>query len=105
MGTAVKFGYMLDFRNPANINSAQFYSAMMQQVEFAEQGGLDSIWLTEHHFTDDGYLAAVMPALAAIAARTRRVTIGTYVLLAPFYHPLRLAEDTALIDVMSNGRL
>jgi alkanesulfonate monooxygenase SsuD/methylene tetrahydromethanopterin reductase-like flavin-dependent oxidoreductase (luciferase family) len=78
---------------------------MFRQVEFVDQAGFDSIWLTEHHFTDDGYLAAIMPTLAAIAARTKRVSLGTYVLLAPFYHPLRLAEDTATIDVISNGRL
>ncbi|HUA36368.1 MAG TPA: LLM class flavin-dependent oxidoreductase [Candidatus Binataceae bacterium] len=105
---SVKFGYMLDFRNPpelSKIGDAEFYAAMMAQVDYADQNGLDSVWLTEHHFTDDGYLAAVTPALAAIAARTKRVTIGTYVLLVPFYHPLRLAEDSALIDVISNGRL
>ncbi len=103
----MKFGYMLDFRNPpgSGIGAAEFHSAMLEQAETADRAGLDSVWLTEHHFVDDGYLAAVMPALAAIAARTRRVTIGTYVLLAPFYHPLRLAEDAAFIDVISNGRL
>ena len=108
MSTSVKFGYLLDFRQPphlSQLDTAEFHAAMLQQVEYADQAGLDSIWVTEHHFTEDGYLAAVMPALAAIAARTKRVTIGTYVLLAPFYHPLRLAEDTAFIDVISNGRL
>ena len=47
----------------------------------------------------------MMPAAAAIAALTTRVTIGTYVLLAPFYHPLKLAEDAAFVDVLSHGRL
>ncbi len=106
-GTYMKFGCMLDFRNPpgSGIDAVAFHRAMLEQAEFADRAGLDSVWLTEHHFVDDGYLSAVMPALAAIAARTRRVSIGTYVLLAPFYHPLRLAEDTAFIDVISNGRL
>jgi alkanesulfonate monooxygenase SsuD/methylene tetrahydromethanopterin reductase-like flavin-dependent oxidoreductase (luciferase family) len=103
----MKIGYMLDFRNPSfsNLDFGTFYAEMFRQVDFVEQAGFDSIWLTEHHFTDDGYLGALMPALAAVASRTRRVTLGTYVLLAPFYHPLRLAEDSATIDVISNGRL
>jgi alkanesulfonate monooxygenase SsuD/methylene tetrahydromethanopterin reductase-like flavin-dependent oxidoreductase (luciferase family) len=103
----MKIGYMLDFRNPpfSKLDFSTFYAEMFRQVDFAEQAGFDSIWLTEHHFTDDGYLGALMPVLAAIASRTRRVTLGSYVLLAPFYHPLRLAEDSATIDVISNGRL
>lgn len=107
MATTVKFGYLLGFRNPPGspLDFGALYTELFRQVEYVDQTGFDSIWLTEHHFTDDGYLAAVMPMLAAIAARTRRVAIGTYVLLAPFYHPLRLAEDTATIDVLSNGRL
>lgn len=107
MAKAIKFGYLLGFRNPpdSKIDFATLYSEMLRQAEFVDRSGFDSIWLTEHHFTDDGYLASIMPALAALAARTSRVTIGTYVLLAPLYHPLRLAEDTATIDLMSGGRL
>jgi alkanesulfonate monooxygenase SsuD/methylene tetrahydromethanopterin reductase-like flavin-dependent oxidoreductase (luciferase family) len=104
----IKFGYLLAFRNPpelSKLSDADFYSAMFEQIEYLDQAGFDSVWTTEHHFTDDGYLSATMPMLAAIATRTKRVKIGSFVLLAPFYHPLRLAEDTALIDVISKGRL
>src|ERR1700686_1143804 len=103
----VKVGYQLDFRNPpgSKLSFRDLYRESFAQVEAAEQLRFDSIWLTEHHFTDDGYLPALMPAAAAIATCTKHVTIGTYVLLAPFYHPLKLAEDAAFVDVLSHGGL
>lgn len=104
----IKFGYLLGFRNPpelSKLSDADFYAAMFEQIEYLDRVGFDTIWTTEHHFTDDGYLAASMPMLAAMAARTRRINVGSFVILGPFYHPLRLAEDAALIDVMSGGRL
>ena len=92
----IKVGYQIDFRNPpgSNIPFPDFYAEMLSQAEAVETAGFDAIWLTEHHFTDDGYQPSMMPIAAAIAARTRRVTIGTFVLLVPFQHPLKLAEDS-----------
>ncbi len=105
-GDGMKFGLWYDFRNPASAgrSNAELYAATLDQIVRAEELGFDDIWLSEHHFIDDGYLPSCLPMAAAIAARTTRVTIGTNVLLMPFHDPVRLAEDCAVVDIISNGR-
>src|SRR5690606_25028066 len=83
----------------------QVYRETLEQVELAEELGFDSAWLTEHHFLPCGYLPKLLPAAAALAARTRRIRIGTGVLLLPLYDPIHVAEETAVVDLLSGGRL
>ena len=66
--------------------------------------GFDEAWLTEHHFIDDGYSPSLLPIGTAIAARTERLRIGTFLLLLPLHNPVRVAEDTATLDIISAGR-
>lgn len=74
-------------------------------IETADRLGFDTCWLREHHFTDYGFLPNTMTMAAHIAARTEHIRIGTAVVTLPLHHPVRVAEEVALADVLSNGRI
>lgn len=103
----MRVGTIVGFQNPAawRVDWRQAYDEGLAFAEATEGAGLDEVWLTEHHFAEDGYCPALMPVAAAIAARTARIRIGTKVMLMPFHDPVRLAEDAAIVDIVSHGRL
>jgi alkanesulfonate monooxygenase SsuD/methylene tetrahydromethanopterin reductase-like flavin-dependent oxidoreductase (luciferase family) len=102
----VDFGLLLSFRNPPPGREpfTEIYRKHFDIAALAEDLGYNTIWLTEHHFIDDGYSPSLLPIAAAIAARTRRIRIGTFVILLPLHNALRIAEDAATVDIISNGR-
>lgn len=81
------------------------YADAIELVQVVERAGLDSAWVSEHHGAGDGYLPSLLPLLGAFAAVTERIELGTGVVLAPFHDPLRLAEDFAVVDQISGGRV
>lgn len=83
---------------------ADLYADMLRQARIAEEVGLDSFWIAEHHFAEDGYAPAVLPVCAAVLASTQRLVAGTAVAIASFYNPVRLAEDAIALDLLSGGR-
>ena len=103
----MKSGLWYDFRNPIvwRHDWPSLYEDLFRQIRRSESVGFESVWLSEHHFTEDGYMPSVFPMLAAIAAQTSRIRLGTAVCLAPLHYPLRLAEDSAVVDVLSSGCL
>jgi alkanesulfonate monooxygenase SsuD/methylene tetrahydromethanopterin reductase-like flavin-dependent oxidoreductase (luciferase family) len=77
----------------------------IERFEIMDREGYDAVWLAEHHFSSFSVCPSVHMMGTVAAARTKRLRIGTAVSLAPFYHPLRLAEEVALLDVLSGGRV
>lgn len=94
-------------RHPDDPRShAALYDEMLDLAQVAEQNAFDSVWVTEHHFTEGGYLPSVTTAMSALAAVTDELRIGSNIALGPLYRqPLRLAEDLAVLDNISDGRI
>ncbi len=101
----MNFGLFFLFSDFGRISQQQVFDEVLEEIEYAEELGFDSVWLPEHHFSVYGTLGNPLTFAAAIAQRTKRVQIGTAIMTLPFQHPLRMAEDAALVDVLSGGRL
>src|SRR5258708_35727668 len=100
-------GLMFSFRNPPQWKKpwADVYESQLEQAKLAEDLGYDTVWLTEHHFAEDGYSPSLMTLAGAVAAKTHRVRIGTFLLLLPLHNAVRLAEGGASVLVISRGPL
>jgi len=84
--------------------SSAIYDEILELTETIEDVGLDSAWVSEHHFLDDEYLSGTLPTLGAMAAVTDEIEIGSCVALGPLYDPIHLSEDAATVDLLSGGR-
>jgi len=102
----MEFGLFHEFQKSHDTSEADAFSQSFALVDAAEEWGLDAMWLAELHFAPDrSVLASPLILAAAIAQRTRRMKIGTAVQVLPLCHPLRLAEEAATVDQISDGRL
>ena len=102
----VRFGLWYDFRNPKQWPRGleDFYAQTLDQIVWAEELGYRSVWLTEHHFVEDGYTPSPLVIGGAILARTEQMRMSTSLMLLPLLDPVRLAEDSAALSILSRGR-
>jgi alkanesulfonate monooxygenase SsuD/methylene tetrahydromethanopterin reductase-like flavin-dependent oxidoreductase (luciferase family) len=107
MNNRLTFGYLYDFRNPPQWRKpwADLYAETLEFIRWSESVGFEGAWVPEHHGAQDGYVPSPLTALAAIATRTSRIRLGSAIALAPLYHPVRFAEECAVLDILANGRL
>ena len=103
----LRVGVCYDFRNPpdSGVTDQVLYGEILEQVAWLDQIGADLVWFTEHHFVEDGYLPSWIPVAGAMSSVTKHVRFGTDICLMPFNHPIRLAEDLAVLDNLSGGRV
>jgi alkanesulfonate monooxygenase SsuD/methylene tetrahydromethanopterin reductase-like flavin-dependent oxidoreductase (luciferase family) len=98
-------GLYFDLRLPDPSRGAARYGFVLELCEEAEALGCDAVWFSEHHGFDDGYLPQPLTMAAAAAARTKRMRIGTAVVIAPLHTAASVAEQAAVVDLISDGRL
>ncbi len=108
MSERVTVGLINTFGNPRQWRAPwnERYAGQLEQAEWIDRSlAIDAIYVSEHHFYDDGYCPSPLIMCAALAARTSRIELGTNLIQAPLHHPVRLAEETLLIDALSGGRM
>ena len=88
-----------------SVTQEQALREAMEQIELADRLGIDEVWLGEHRFSRHGLLSGIWSFLGQVAARTKRIRIGTAVIVLPLHNPILVAEEAAMLDVMSGGRL
>src|SRR5262250_2019793 len=103
--SGLRFGTFFFFQAAPGHRHEDIIRDELRQVQWSEELGFDEVWFTEHHFIDYGLSVDPATLASAAAARTRRVRIGLAAAILPFHHPLRLAEQMALVDIISKGRL
>jgi len=100
----MRIGLFCTYENPAADQRAA-YAAQTRLVEHAEALGFDEAWIAEHHFNPDALSPSCLPIMAFLAAKTRRMRLGSAAVLLPCHSPLKVAEDLATLDLLSDGRL
>ncbi|MHB8576637.1 MAG: LLM class flavin-dependent oxidoreductase, partial [Dehalococcoidia bacterium] len=103
----LRFGVLQFFSWPnRSVPLQTVYARALERIDMMESsGGYDAVWLAEHHFNTYSVCPSVHLMGMQVAARTKRLRIGTAVTLAAMYNPLRLAEEVALLDILSGGRV
>jgi len=102
----MKFGLYSSIADPPRGEDlAGRVGEVMEEAQLAEENGFDSIFFGEHHQDKDGFLPSPLIVASAVAGATRRLNVGTSVILLPLHHPVRLAEDVVTLDVVSRGRI
>src|ERR671925_592864 len=96
-----------DLRKPdwGPATHAELYAACLDQCAWGDERGFDAVVISEHHGSPDGYLPAPVTMAAAIAGRTKRIMINIAAILVPLHDPVRLAEELAVVDLASGGRV
>jgi alkanesulfonate monooxygenase SsuD/methylene tetrahydromethanopterin reductase-like flavin-dependent oxidoreductase (luciferase family) len=101
----MKFAFFTHLPWPEDADPKEIIGQTTEQIQFAEELGFHSAWLAEHHFTRYSIGSSSLILATHIAAHTRKIRLGTAVLVSPLHNPIRLAEDTATLDLVSGGRL
>jgi len=101
----INFGLLHLFESAEGKTEHEFIQDNLAMARCADEAGLDSIWMAEHHFTDYGVMPSIQVMSAYLAAHTRRLRLGAGVVVLPFHNPIRVAEEMALIDQLSEGRV